>query len=105
MPGTIVQVLGPDQLVVGYDGAGPDWNEAVGLNRLKPLSNGASPLLSRDYKVGESVMILAQNRWLPGEVVQELGPETWRVHYDGYGPEVAEDVGPERLRRPAPPPP
>jgi Agenet domain len=99
-PGTIVQPLGSDRFVVSYDGAGPEWNEAVGMDRIRTQAGGGSPTAAQDYRVGEKVLVTSQNRVLLADVVGQLGATAWRVHYDGYGPEAVEYVGAERLRRP-----
>jgi hypothetical protein len=99
-PGAIVQPLGSDRFVVSYDGAGPQYNEAVGSDRIRTLAASGSPALARDYRVGEKVLVTSQNRVLLGDVVQQVSNVAWRVHYDGYGPEVGEYVGADRLRRP-----
>lgn len=98
LPSRVVGPAGPDRVVVQFEGYGPEWNEAVTFDRIKarPL-----PLLARDYRIGERVLVLAaSNKLFVAEIVQQVAPYRWRVHYDGYGPEVAEDVGPDRLRRP-----
>jgi Agenet domain len=96
LPAVIMGRVGPDRVVVHYDGSDPTWDEQVGLDRLRLApTNGPS-----DYRVGEKVLVTAQGRWLLAEVIQQLGPDTWRVHYDGYGVEVSENVKLDRLRRP-----
>lgn len=99
-PGAIVQPLGGDRFVVSYDGAGPQYNEAVGLDRIHTLGAGGAPVVPRDYHVGEKVLVMSQNRVLLGDVVQQVSNVAWRVHYDGYPPEAMEYVGADRLRRP-----
>jgi hypothetical protein len=99
-PGTIVQPLGGERFVVSYDGAPPEFNEAVGMDRIHTVASGASPGVARDYRIGEKVLVTSQNRVLLADVVQQVSNVAWRVHYDGYGPEVGEYVGADRLRRP-----
>jgi hypothetical protein len=85
-------------VVVHYEGYGPEWNEPVSFDRIKARS---AESLARDYRIGERVLVLAaSNKLFVAEIVQQVAADRWRVHYDGYGPEVAEDVGPDRLRRP-----
>jgi hypothetical protein len=85
-------------VVAQFEGYGPEWNEQVTLDRIKARPPAS---LERDYRIGERVLVLAaSNKLFVAEIVQQLGVDRWRVHYDGYGPEVAEDVGPDRLRRP-----
>lgn len=107
LPATIVQPLGGDRFLIHYEGAGDQWNEPVGLDRIRATPGGAAaaatppanPGLPRDYRAGEKVLVTSQNRVLLADVLQQVAAEQWRVHYDGYGPEVAENVGPDRMRR------
>lgn len=94
LPATIVQATADQRFVIQYDGYGPQWNEAVGQDRLKPAAQAVA-----DYKVGERVLVTAQNLWRVADVIQQLTPTSYRVHYDGYGPEVAENVGPDRMKK------
>ncbi len=91
LPGTIVQVAG-DKWLVAYEGWGPEWNETVGADRLRAL-----PVV---YNKGDKVLVQMANRLAAAEIVMQATPQLWRVHYDGYGPEVGEIVGPARLKRP-----
>ncbi len=105
LPGTIVQPLGAGRFLVHYTGFEDKWNEPVGAEQIRALPPGmmppaASPGVPRDYKAGEKVLVTAQSRTLLAEIVQQVGQDSWRVHYDGYGPEIAENVGPDRIRRP-----
>ncbi len=97
LPATIIGRVAPDRLMVRYEGYGPEWNEAVPPARVRaaPAAAGAA-----DYRVGEKVLVVVQGKQLLADVVAQSGPAEWRVHYDGYGPEVAENVKPDRLRRP-----
>ncbi len=96
-PATIAQPLGGDRFIVAYDGFGPQWNEAVGTDRIKAAA-AAAPAL--DYRPGEKVLVAAQGRLVLGDVVQQVAATAWRVHYDGYGPEAVENVTADRLQRP-----
>src|SRR5262245_19573147 len=51
LPATIVQPLGGDRFVVGYDGFGSQWNEPVGMDRIKILADAAGTS-AHDYRVG-----------------------------------------------------
>jgi hypothetical protein len=98
IPARVVGPAGPERLVVQYEGYGPEWNEPVSFDRIKARPPES---LARDYRIGERVLVLAaSNKLFVAEIVQQIAADRWRVHYDGYGPEVAEDVGPDRLRRP-----
>lgn len=98
LPGTVVTPEANGFAVVNYDGFGPEWNERVGPDRLNPRETAAAST-ARDFKVGDKILVKSQNRLLLGTVVSQLAADSWRVHYDGYGPEIAENVGPDRIRR------
>ena len=98
---TIVQPLGEGRFLVHYDNTGDQWNEPVGPERIRALgAGGTADGPARDYHPGEKVLVTFQNRLLLGEVVMAVGADLWRIHYDGFGPEAAENVGPARLKRP-----
>jgi hypothetical protein len=96
LPGTIAQPLGGDRFVVAYDGFGAEWNEAVGMDRLK--ASAAAP--AAGFQPGDKVLVKMQGRLVLGDVQQQVAATTWRVHYDGYGPEAVESVPADRLQRP-----
>jgi hypothetical protein len=93
----IVQPTGDGRVIVHYDGTGNEYNEPVSSDRIKPFP---APGPVRDYRPGETVLVSFQNRLLVADVVAQVGPDQWRVHYNGFGPEAGENVGPDRLRRP-----
>jgi hypothetical protein len=95
-PATVIQPFG-DRFLIHYEGFGNEWNETVGLDRIRALPGPGS---ARDYKVGERVLVVMANRHAAAEITAQAGPTSWRVHFDGYGPDVGEVVGPDRLRRP-----
>jgi hypothetical protein len=94
VPAVVLQATLDNRFVVRYDGYGPQYDEPVATDRLRPYTP-PSP-----YKVGDCVLVTAQNRTILADVLQDLGNNTFRVHYDGYGPEVAENVTPERIKKP-----
>jgi hypothetical protein len=106
LPASIVQPQPEGRFLIHYDGTSDQWNEVVGLDRIKTVSGGApgAPGVQagppKDYRPGEKVLVTYQNRLLLADVVLQVSAETWRVHYDGFGPEAAENVAFERMRRP-----
>lgn len=62
----------------------------------------AEPMTAEQLAPGARVLVERGGQWLPGTVVAQVGPDRIRVHYEGYGPEWDEDVGPARLRPAAP---
>jgi hypothetical protein len=91
---SILQVLGEGRFLVHYDNTGNEWNEAVGPDRIKAFQP------ARDYHPCDRVLVTYQNRLLVGEVVLQVAPDSFRVHYDGFGPEAVESVTVDRIRRP-----
>ena len=77
---------------IHYEGFGAEWDELVGTDRIRAVMP--------TFPVGEKVLVQMANRVALAEVAAQIDPLHWRVHYDGYGPEVGEVVGPDRLRRP-----
>jgi hypothetical protein len=84
-----------------------------------PAASGASPVLdvpcSHDpraaprgplsappmaFGAGALVEVEWGGRFWPAVVLEEIAgpPRVWRIHYEGYGDEWDEVVGPERLR-------
>ena len=103
LPASIVQPQPEGRFLIHYDNAGNEWNEVVGLDRIKTAAGGPTAGATgpaRDYRPGEKVLVTYQNRLLLADVVLQVTADTWRVHYDGFGPEAAENVGVDRLRRP-----
>jgi hypothetical protein len=96
LPGSIVQPLGTDRFIVSYDGFGPQWNEPVGMDRIKTGSAAATV----DFHPGDKVVATSQGHLMLGDILQQVSAGTWRVHYDGYGPEAVENVTEDRLARP-----
>jgi hypothetical protein len=93
-----VQPMQEGRFLIHYDNTGNEWNEVVGPDRIKRVDGPASA--ANDFKPGDKVLVTYQGRTLLADVVSQTGPEAWRVHYDGWGPEAAETVGPDRIRRP-----
>ncbi|APR77355.1 Hypothetical protein A7982_02702 [Minicystis rosea] len=97
LPAAIVQPLAEGRFLVHYDNTGNEWNEVVGPDRIKSTGGGAA---ANDYKPGDKVLVTFQGRLMLADVVMQAGADAWRVHYDGWGPEASEQVGPDRIRRP-----
>ena len=95
-PATVVQPTGDGRFLIHYDNTGDEWNEPVGPERIQVPG---TPNLARDYRPGEKILVEGQGRVALADVVQQVGPDAWRVHYDGFGAETGENVGPDRMRR------
>lgn len=79
---------------ISYDEYGPEWNESVGADRIRPLQ---SPAAGNRFAVGASVDIEWHGTWYPGQVLKSED-NRWFIAYDGYGEHWHEWVGPDRIR-------
>jgi hypothetical protein len=75
---------------VHYAGFGNEWDEWVGPDRIRPYQ-------PKPMKNGTEVEVEWNAKWYPANVTD------WRsglhyIHYQGYGPEWDEWVGPRRIR-------
>jgi hypothetical protein len=94
---SILQATADGRFLIHYDSTGNEYNEPVTPDRIKPFP---APTPARDYRAGEKVLVTFQNRLLLGEIVAQVAPDSWTVHYDGFGAEGQENVGSDRMRRP-----
>jgi len=75
---------------VHYVGYADTWDEWVGPDRIN--------LAAAAVKVGSSVKVQWDGKWYPARVLAVDGART-QVHYEGFGAEWDEWVGPERMRQ------
>ena len=122
-PAVVVAVEGPSRFRVHYDGYSDDWDETVPGTRIHgrippsatpapiaptkvrsrpgPSASGApsgSPVADV-YRVDERVRVEWHGAIYPAIIIAVLGPDRYRVHYEGYGNEWDENVGLNRIRR------
>ncbi|MCC6524077.1 MAG: hypothetical protein IT373_15560 [Polyangiaceae bacterium] len=112
-PAMIVEVPGPGKVKIHYDGFDDIWDEVVPRNRVKgrvtgPVTMPEPPEKVRrtaveasktnTYKTGERVRVDWHGYTYGAVIVGVLGPERYRVHYDGYGNEWDENIGRERIQ-------
>ena len=123
-PAVIVDAEGPARFSVHYDGYDAIWDETINVARIKGrvkgpvvpppppakvMRRGGAPLdsssasgghsLSR-YKVGQRVRVSWNNHIDPASIVEVLGEERYRVHYEGFGPEWDETIDVSRIKEP-----
>lgn len=55
------------------------------------------PLFGASYEVGQKVEVEWHGTWYPAVVI-EAGQGQWKIHYDGYGDDWDEWVGPDRIK-------
>lgn len=117
-PAMIIDVPGPGKVKVHYDGYDEMWDEVIPKARLKGRIEGtvspvpeppekvrraaAEAAKSNKFKIGDRVTVEFHRHFYPAVVVGVVGPEKYRVHYEGYGNEWDENVGPERIRTKTP---
>jgi len=80
-----------DQCYIHYDGYGNNWDEWVGPERMRMAAGGS------DYRSGDAVQVLWKGSWYNAHVLQAKGSQL-KIHYDGYGHNWDEWVGPGRYR-------
>jgi hypothetical protein len=118
----IVGVEGPSKFHVHYDGFSDDWDEVIPATRIRgrlstaptPAPAGAPPVKIRSktaasgsaapsppsvYHVGDRVRVEWHGSMYTANVIQVLGDDRYRVHYEGYGSEWDEDIALSRIQR------
>jgi hypothetical protein len=123
-PAVIVGVEGPSKFHVHYDGFSEDWDEVIpatrirgrlstaplaatgpsNRNRSKPPASGsasasAAPTPLGVYKLGDRVRVEWHGSIYTATIVNVLGDDRYRVHYEGYGTEWDEDIALGRIQR------
>lgn len=122
-PAVVVSVEGPARYRVHYDGYDSIWDENVNVRRIKGritgpvveppppakvLRRGGAPVSSASidggapsrHKVGDRVRVQWHGKVYSATVLEVLGGEKYRVHYEGYGPEWDETVELSRIVSP-----
>jgi len=103
--GTVLKAEGPQAWRVHYEGWGSDWDEIVGPERLarRPGAPAAPPAEAKaatesgSLSVGSKVSVQWDGRWFPATILAVEGPGRYRIHYDGWGSDWDEVVGPDRM--------
>ncbi|HVS40543.1 MAG TPA: agenet domain-containing protein [Gemmataceae bacterium] len=77
--------------LIRYGGYGPEWNEWVGPDRIRAYKPPP------EFAAGVAVQVEWGGKWWPAKVLEgRLGLH--KVHYDDYGDEWDEWVGPKRIK-------
>jgi hypothetical protein len=112
-PAVILESKGPTKFKVHYEGYDPMWDEEVPRERIKSLVEGKvvhpePPLKVRAkalqaaqtniYKIGDRVRVEWHGTMYPSVIVGIVGPERYRIHYEGYGDEWDDTVGLNRIQ-------
>jgi len=109
----ILAVDGPTKYKVHYDGYDDAWDETVQKARVKGPCNGdevrpdppakvrqkaLEAAQTNTYRVGDQVRVDWRGRFYPAQIIDVVGKEKYRVHFDGYGDEFDENVGLARMQ-------
>jgi hypothetical protein len=112
-PAVILATEGPAKFRIHYDGYDEAWDETVPKSRIQGLRKGDEPrpeppakvkqraleaAQTNTYRVGDQVRVEWSGRYYPAQIVDVVGKERYRVHYEGYGAEWDETVGLDRMQ-------
>jgi len=124
-PAVIVSIEGPAKFHVHYDGYSDDWDESIPATRIRgrlsasptqigaaaptkirirpgpsaSASGSAAPRSLSIYHTGDRVRVEWHGSVYPATIINMLGDDRYRVHYDNYGNEWDEDIGLNRIQR------
>lgn len=123
-PAVIIEVEGPARYRVHFDGYDSIWDQSVNVTKIKgrvtgpvtpppppakvlrrmgaPVGSASAPdggTLSR-YKQGQRVRVRWHGKVYPATIVEVLGDERYRVHYEGFGDEWDETIDVSRIKAP-----
>lgn len=103
----------PAKFKVHYDGYDEIWDETVLKSRVKRFKreNEIKPeppakvrakameaAQTNTYRVGDNVRVEWSGRMYGAQIIDVVGKERYRVHYEGYGAEWDENVGLSRIQ-------
>ncbi len=112
-PAHIKDVPRPGKVKVHYDGYDDIWDELIPRSRIKGRVKGqvtipdppekvrrtaVNAAKTNQYKIGDRVKVEWHHTYYSAVIVGIVGPERYRVHYEGYGNEWDENVGRERIQ-------
>lgn len=112
-PAMILEQSGPTKFKVHYDGYDSVWDEIVPKDRIRGFVEGHVPhpepppkvrakalsaAQTNVYKVGDKVRVEWHGHMYSATITSIVGPERYRIRYDGYGSEWDETVGLSRIQ-------
>jgi hypothetical protein len=112
-PAVILAMESPTKFKVHYDGYDESWDEVVPKSRIKGFRKGDEPrpeppakvrqkaveaAQTNTYRVGDQVRVDWRGGLYPAQIIDVVGKERYRVHYQGYGPEFDENVSLNRIQ-------
>jgi hypothetical protein len=113
-PAMIIEVPQAGKVKVHYDGYDELWDETIPRNRIQGYVEGhvtipeppakvrktaVEAARTNEYKIGDRVRAEWHGHYYPAVVIGVVGPERYRIHYEGYGNEWDENVGRDRLKQ------
>jgi hypothetical protein len=112
-PALITEVPSPAKFKIHYDGYDAVWDETVGRDRIKGFVEGVvtapeppakvrakafQAAQSNRYKMNDRVRVEWHGQFYPATIKGIVGPEQYRVNYEGYGAEWDESVPLSRIQ-------
>jgi len=112
-PAVILEQPGPGKFKIHYDGYDTVWDEVVTRDRIKGAVEGTpvnpeppekvrakamQAAQTNVYKYGDLVKVEWHGTMYPARIQGIVGPEKYRIRYEGYGPEWDETVGLSRIQ-------
>lgn len=112
-PAVIKEQVGPSKFKVHFDGYEEIWDETVVKDRIKRLVEGPAiqpeppakvraralkAAQTNQFKVGDRVRVDWHGHVYPATITAIIGPERYRVHFEGYGPEWDDNVELQRIQ-------
>lgn len=113
-PAMIIEVPQAGKVRVHFDGYDEMWDQTVNRSRIKGRVEGPVEIpeppekvrrtaveaaKTNQYKIGERVKVQWHNHYYPAVIIGVVGPERYRIHYEGYGNEWDENVGRDRIKQ------
>ena len=121
-PAVIIEVEGPARYRVHFDGYDSIWDQSVNVTKIKGrvtvpvtpppppakvLRRMGAPVGSASagdggtpsrYKQGQRVRVRWHGKVYPATIVEVLGDEHYRIHYEGFGEEWDETIEVSRIK-------
>jgi hypothetical protein len=112
-PALITEVPSPAKFRVHYDGYDAVWDETIGKDRIKGFVEGVvtppeppakvrakafQAAQNNRYKMNDRVRVEWHGQFYPATIKGIVGPEQYRVNYEGYGAEWDESVPLSRIQ-------
>ncbi len=112
-PAVILSAEGATKFKVHFEGYDDAWDESIPKARIKGFRVGNEPIpeppakvrqkameaaQTNTYRVGDHVRVEWKDKLYTAQIVDVVGKERYKVHYEGYGSEWDEIVGLNRIQ-------